>query len=68
MGLMEHVLRPLVTHEVGDDVDGYREDDGAVVLCRDAVESLQVSQLESLSLNIIFSDRKLQPVELPGSL
>ena len=41
----DRVLRAL-THEVGDDVDGYREDDGAVVLCRDAVESLEVSQLE----------------------
>ena len=42
----DSLLRSLLTHEVGDDVDGYREDDGAVVLCRDAVESLEVSQLE----------------------
>ena len=33
-------------HEVGDYVDGDREDDGAVVLRRDAVQSLQIPQLK----------------------
>ena len=32
-------------HQLGDDVDGHGEDDGAVVLRRDAVQGLQVSQL-----------------------
>ena len=32
-------------HELAHDVDGDGEDDGAVVLRRDAVEGLQVSQL-----------------------
>ena len=32
-------------HEVGDDVDGDGEDDGGVVLGRDAVQRLQVPQL-----------------------
>ena len=35
-----------VVHEVGDDVYGHGEDDGAVVLCRDTVQSLEISQLE----------------------
>ena len=34
------------THEVRHDVDGDGEDDCAVVLCCDAVQRLQVSQLE----------------------
>ena len=40
-------LLPLrvVLNEVGHDVDGDGEDDGAVVLGRDAVEGLQVAQL-----------------------
>ena len=33
-------------HKAGHDVYGHREDDGAVVLCRDAVQGLQVAQLE----------------------
>ena len=32
-------------HEVGHNVNGDGEDDGAVVLCCDAVESLEISQL-----------------------
>ena len=36
----------LMVHEVGDDVYGDGEDDGAVVLGGDAVESLEVSQLK----------------------
>ena len=34
------------THEVCHDVDGDGEDDRAVVLCCDAVQRLQVPQLE----------------------
>ena len=34
-------------HECVEDVHWDREDDGAVVLSRNAVESLEVSQLES---------------------
>ena len=34
------------THEGIEDIHGDREDDGAVVLRRDAVEGLQVSQLD----------------------
>ena len=33
-------------HQLGDDVDGHREDDGAVVLRRDAVQRLEVPQLK----------------------
>ena len=36
----------LMVHEVRDDVYGDGEDDGAVVLCRDTVEGLEVSQLK----------------------
>ena len=36
----------LASHHCGDHVDRYGEDDGAVVLGGDAVEGLQVSQLE----------------------
>ena len=36
----------LVVHEVGHDVYRYGEDDGAVVLCRDTVQSLEISQLK----------------------
>ena len=32
----------------GKDVDGHREDDGAVVLRRDAAQGLQVAQLGSI--------------------
>ena len=35
----------IVLHEVGHDVDGDGEDDGAVVLGRDAVQGLEVPQL-----------------------
>ena len=35
-----------VAHQLIHDVYGHREDDSAVVLGRNAVESLQVSQLE----------------------
>ena len=35
-----------VAHQLVHDVYGDREDDSAVVLCRDAVESLQVAELE----------------------
>ena len=40
--IVDNLLRCLMTHEVGDDVDGHREDDGAVVLGWDAVEGLEV--------------------------
>jgi hypothetical protein len=33
-------------NQVGDDVDGNGEDDGAVVLGRDAVECLEVAELK----------------------
>ena len=33
-------------HEVGHDVDGDREDDGGVVLGRDAVQGLEIPQLK----------------------
>ena len=35
----------VAVHEVGHNVNGDGEDDGAVVLCCDAVESLEISQL-----------------------
>ena len=35
-----------IVHEVGDDVDGDREDDGGVVLGRDAVQCLQIPELK----------------------
>ena len=39
-----HVVDRVVgVHELGHDVDGDGEDDGAVVLSRDAVECLQIS-------------------------
>ena len=34
-----------ICHELGHDVYGYGEDDGAVVLCGYAVQGLQVPQL-----------------------
>ena len=33
-------------HEAAHDVDGHREDDGGVVLCGDAVEGLEVTELQ----------------------
>merc|ERR1719219_335880 len=36
-----------IAHELVHDVYGDREDDSAVIFCRDTVESLQVSELES---------------------
>ena len=36
---------PIALHQVGDDVHGHGEDDGAVVLCRDAAQGLQVAEL-----------------------
>ena len=33
--------------QFGDDIHGHGEDDGAVVLCRDAVEGLEVAELGS---------------------
>ena len=35
-----------IVHEVGDDVDRDREDDGGVVLGRDAIQGLQIPELE----------------------
>ena len=32
-------------HEGGHDIDWHGEDDGAVVLCRDAVQGLEVAEL-----------------------
>lgn len=37
---------PLAAHQVGDDVYGNGEHDGAVLLGRDVVQSLQIPQLE----------------------
>ena len=37
------------SHELGDDVDWHGEDDCAVVLGGDAVQRLQVSQLEKIT-------------------
>ena len=34
------------THEAVDDVNGHGEDDGRVVLCRDAVQCLKIPQLK----------------------
>ena len=33
-------------HQLRDDVDRYGEDDGAVVLGRDAIEGLEVAELD----------------------
>ena len=35
-----------IVHEVGDNVDRDREDDGGVVLGRDAIQGLQIPELE----------------------
>ena len=42
------MLGPLlaVRHELGQRVDGDREDDGGVVLGRDAVQGLEIPQLK----------------------
>ena len=40
------IILPGNIHEVGDDVDGDREDDGGVVLGRDAVQGLQIPELQ----------------------
>ena len=42
-------------HEVGHDVDGDREDDGGVVLGRDAVQGLEIPQLKDGKMLIITS-------------
>ena len=39
-------IRLGIIHEVGDDVDGDWEDDGGVVLGRDAVQGLQIPELK----------------------
>lgn len=44
--LRRSLSRLLVVHKVGDDVYWYWKDDRAVVLGRDAVEGLEISQLE----------------------
>ena len=44
-GCWGHQLAGRQRHEVGHDVDGDGEDDCAVVLCCDTVESLEISQL-----------------------
>ena len=41
-------------HYTAENVHRYREDNGAVVLCRDAVQCLQVSQLGEKKLYAIF--------------
>ena len=43
----------LELHKVGENVDGNREDDGAVVLGGDTIQSLQVSQLGTGRLNLV---------------
>ena len=45
-----------VGHEGGDDVYGDREDDGAVVLRGDAVEGLQVAELEEMVGHCLVGD------------
>ena len=35
-----------IIHKVGDDVDGDREDDGGVMLGRNAVKGLQIPELQ----------------------
>lgn len=40
------LLAAVASHHLGDDVYGHREHDGAVLLRRDAVQSLQIAQLE----------------------
>jgi len=34
-------------HQLRENIDGYWEDDGTVLLCRNIVEGLQVTQLHS---------------------
>jgi hypothetical protein len=44
-----HIIRIvdiIETHEVGNDIYGDRKDNGAVVLGRDAIESLKITQLK----------------------
>ena len=49
-------LALLVVHEVGYDVYRYRKYDGAIVLCRDTVESLQISQLKQVMSKTILTN------------
>ena len=44
--MIRKISLELLAHEVLDDVDGHREDDGGVVLGRDGAEGLQISQLK----------------------
>ena len=48
--LLKHLLLLLLLsiylHEIGQDVDGHGEDDSAVVLSRNAVQGLEISQLK----------------------
>ena len=41
-----------VAHEVGEDVDGDRKNDGAVFLCRNVVQGLQVSELQKVNARV----------------
>ena len=41
-----HIVSVVDTHEVGQDIYGHREDSGAVVLGRNAIECLQITQLK----------------------
>ena len=44
-----HIVAAHVGHEAVDDVDGHRKYDCGVVLRRDAVESLEISELEIIN-------------------
>ena len=55
----------LELHKVGENVDGDREDDGAVVLGSDTIQSLQVTELGGESYQVERSDW-VSPGELPG--
>ena len=47
------------------DINGDGEDDGAVVLCRNAVQGLQIAQLSRKKDDLLISDRgENQPEEL----
>ena len=38
---------------MGHDVNGYGEDDGAVVFCGDAVQSLEVAELGKMMMKVV---------------
>ena len=54
-------------HEMRHNINRDREDDCAVVLCRNAVQGLQIAQLSRKKDDLLISDlgKKNQPEELP---